>query len=72
VRIGGVKMAKTPKAIVNNKKYAGTFVAMQSFNKRTVIASGSNPTDVVNRAASKGYNSPVVIYVPDKKTFNVY
>lgn len=63
-------MAK--KAIVKNKKYAGKYVAMPSFNRRTVVASGINPTAVVNRAVGKGYNSPVVIYVPDKKTFNVY
>ena len=63
-------MAK--KAIVNNKKFAGKYVAMPSFNRRTVVASGINPTAVVNRAAKKGYNAPVVIYVPDKKAFNVY
>ncbi len=63
-------MAK--KVIVNNKKYAGKYVAMPSFNTRTVIASGLNPTTVVNRAVQKGYNSPVVIYVPDKKAFNIY
>ena len=60
------------KTIVRNKKYVGMFVAMPSFNKRTVVASGNNPTAVMERAANKGYNSPVVIYVPDKESFNVY
>jgi len=63
-------MAK--KAIVNNKKYVGKYVAMASFNKRAVVASGVNPTAVVNRAVEKGYSSPVVIYVPNKKEINIY
>jgi hypothetical protein len=67
-----MKMAKTSKAIVQNKKYAGMFVAMPSFNKRNVVASGSNPTSVMDKATNKGYSSPVVIYVPDKDAFNVY
>jgi len=60
------------RVIVNNKKYAGKYVAMESFNKKTVVASGFNPTAVLHRAEQKGYKSPVVIYVPDKKMFNVY
>ena len=64
------KMAK--KALVNNKKYVGKFVAMVSFNDRSVIASGANPTNVIKRAEKKGFSRPVVIHVPEEKMFNVY
>lgn len=63
-------MAK--RVIVKNQKYAGKFVAMESFNKRTVVASGTDPDGVIQRAEQKGYNSPVVMFVPDKKMINVY
>ena len=63
-------MAKKTKA--NNMKYAGKYIAMPSFNIKTVIASGRNPEAVVSRAKKKGYSSPVVDYVPGKKEFNFY
>jgi len=59
-------------AIVNGKKYIGKFVAMASFNKRTVVASGKDPVNVMNKAEEKGYRDPLVIFVPPKGVVNVY
>jgi len=58
--------------LVSNKKYAGKFVAVKSFANRTVIASGVNPRDVLQRAKQKGFANPVVHFVPDKHTLNIY
>ncbi len=59
-------------AIVNSKKYIGRFVAMASFNKRSVVASGKDPVDVMNRAEKKGYQDPLVIFVPPKGVVSIY
>lgn len=60
------------KVIVNNKKYVGKYVAMVSFNNKSVVASGKDPVKVKHRAEQKGVPSPVVMYVPDKDVYNVF
>ena len=56
----------------NNVLYAGKFIARESFNTMTVVAYGNDPAKVRIRAVQKGYHSPVVVYVPDKKMYNIY
>lgn len=46
--------------LVENKKYAGKFVAMKSFANRTIISSGTNPREVLKRAKEKGVKNPVL------------
>lgn len=62
-------MAKT---LNKPKTYAGKFIATASFNTKTIIASGKDPIKVRGRAVQKGYDSPVVVYVPDVKMYNIY
>lgn len=65
-------MAKEHRAIVNNRKYIGKYVAMESFNNRTVVASGKDPIRVMERAGRKGFSDPLIIFVPPKGMVNIY
>lgn len=58
--------------LVSNKKYVGKYVALESFNSKKVGASGDNPTLVVNRAADKGIDAPVVFFVPVDNTSHIH
>jgi len=60
------------KLINRGKKYAGKFVATESFNDTNVVASGKDPHDVIARATKKGCDSPVIFFVPDKNTLHIY
>jgi len=65
-------MAKKNLTLVNNRKYIGKYVAMESFNNRTVIASGKDPIEVMAQAERKGVTNPLVIFVPPKGMVNIY
>ena len=58
--------------LVENKKYAGKFVAMKSFTNRTIISSGTTPREVIKRAKEKGVKNPLIHYVPEKNRINIY
>ncbi len=56
-------------AIVQNPElYEEQFVAMKSFSDNTVICAGKKPEQVMKEAKEKGYNSPVMFFVPKKDT----
>jgi hypothetical protein len=57
------------RGVPQNKKYEGKFVATPSFNSSKVVASGKDPDAVYDRAVDKGYKSPVIVFVPDRKMF---
>lgn len=61
-----------PITLVTNKRYKGKYVAMRSFKDRTVVASGLKPVEVMARAVKKGVQSPVLLFVPEKNTVNIY
>ncbi len=65
-------MAKKNRVMVNNRKYMGKYVVIQSFNHRAVIASGKDPIEVMDRAERKGFKNPLVIFVPPKGVVNIY
>ena len=58
--------------LVRDKKYSGKYVAMVSFTNSDVVASGKDPSKVMTSAIKKGYESPVVMYVPEKAEVFVY
>ncbi|TAL17718.1 hypothetical protein EPN96_04130 [bacterium] len=58
--------------LVKDKKYSGKYVAMVSFYDSEVVASGKDPSAVMASARKKGYESPVVMYVPEKSAVFVY
>jgi len=57
---------------VNNRKYIGKYVAMESFNNKTVVASGKDPVDVMSKADKNGVSDPLVVFVPPKGAVNIY
>lgn len=59
------------KLINNGQRYRGKFVATCSFNDKNVIASGSDPQKVIERAEKK-CDSPVVFFVPKKNAIHIY
>jgi hypothetical protein len=55
------------KPIVNHaSRYYGSYVAMPSFKDNNVICSGKDPLKVHKKAKEKGYDDPVLFYVPKK------
>jgi len=67
-----IRAAKKSQVLVKGKKYVGKYVAMATFNEKTVVAYGKDPIAVRNQAEEKGYHSAVVVYVPPKDAFNVF
>lgn len=62
----------TAQVLVGNTKFSGKYVAMVSFTDNKVVASGNDPSKVMNNAIKKGHNAPVVMYVPEKAAVFVY
>ena len=58
--------------IVKEKKYSGQYVAVKSFEDDTVISSGDHVQEVYKKAAKKGYEDPVIVYVPKKDIIQIY
>ena len=58
--------------LVDDKKYIGKYVALGSFRDKTVVASGTQPADVISSANQQGYHNPVVVFVPEKETIHIY
>ena len=56
----------------DGEKYGGQYVATKSFKDRKVVAYGSIPSKVFNKAKEKGIKKPVVFYVPQKGTVQIY
>ncbi|NCO38753.1 MAG: hypothetical protein COZ06_12185 [Armatimonadetes bacterium CG_4_10_14_3_um_filter_66_18] len=62
----------TPQVLVTQRKYMGKIVALRSFSDNTVVASGKDYSEVLDRARAKGVESPVMVRVPAKKTVCCY
>lgn len=58
--------------LVTEKKYNGRYVALQSFNDKTVVASGTDPAKVMAAAIKKGVAAPVIVYIPEENQVFVY
>ena len=58
--------------LVKNKKYIGKYVAMEDFGKPKVVGAGSTPTAAYKTAVSKGYNTPVIAFVPANDMVQIY
>lgn len=62
----------TDRILVANGKYKGKYVALKSFAERIVVASGVDPQAVIARANKKGFDTPVLVFVPENSTTHVY
>ena len=64
-----VTMTKT---LIKSNNYNGRYVAMRDFGNHTIIADGSTPQEAYEKALKKGYESPVVTFVPLKGMVQIY
>jgi hypothetical protein len=58
--------------INDGKTYGGKYVATKSFTDKEVVASGDTPVAVRDKAASLGFSSPVIFFIPQAGTVSVY
>jgi hypothetical protein len=65
-------MSAKRQILVKNKRYKGNYVAFKSFNDRKVVASGKNPSDVLNKSRKKGAKTPVLVFVNKDDTAYIY
>lgn len=67
-----IGMMDNVNVIVNDgQKYAGKFVAIAAIGMKDVISSGDDFAEVHDNAKLKA-NDPIVFYVPDKNTAQIY
>ena len=60
------------KVLVNSDQYNGRYVAMKSFDDHTVIGVGEDPETAIKEALSKGFDNPVLLYIPEKEIVHIY
>lgn len=58
--------------LVANKKYEGKYVALESFTKNRVVASGLDPVKVMSAATKAGAKEPVIVFVPKENMSYIY
>lgn len=59
-------------ALVNTHEFDGRYVAMKSFDDRTIVGAGDDPEAAIKDARSKGHEDPVIVYVPEKDMVHIY
>ena len=60
------------KILVNSNKYDGQYIAMPSTEDNTIVGSGDTPNEALDEAKKKGYQTPFLLYVPDKDLVHIY
>lgn len=60
------------KILIANEKFNGRYVAMKSFEDSTIVGSGDDPAQALKDAEEKGFEDPVVLYVPEKGLVHIY
>ena len=60
------------KVITINERYNGHYVALKNIDDNTVFGAGRDPQEALNQARKKGIENPLIIYVPEKDTINIY
>ena len=58
--------------LIKDTRYTGRYVAIKDFNDNTVISDGKEPQEAYKKAVEKGYNNPVVLFVPLKDMVQIY
>ena len=58
--------------LIKDERLSGRFVALKSFDDKTVIADGKNPKEVLEKSIKNGYKNPVILFVPVKDMVQIY
>lgn len=58
--------------LITESKYNGRYVAIKDFKEGTVISDGKDPQEAYEKAVEKGFNDPVILFVPYKGMAQIY
>ena len=58
--------------LIKEKKYTGRYVAIEDLGKPRIIADGETPQEVYEEAQRKGFNNPIVLFIPHKNQVQIY
>ena len=58
--------------LVNTDEYNGRYVAMKSFDDHAIVGVGDDPESALKDASANGYESPVILYIPEKEVVHIY
>lgn len=58
--------------LIKESKYNGRYVAIKDFADGTVIGDGKSPQEAYEKAIAKGFNEPVILFVPYKDMVQIY
>ena len=58
--------------LIKDEKFNGRFVALKSFDDKTVIVDGKSPSEVLEKATQKGHMDPVILFVPLRNMVQIY
>ena len=60
------------KILVSTDEFSGRYVAMKSFEDNTIVGVGDDPERALKEAEARGFNNPVLLYVPEKDLVHIY
>lgn len=72
VLLGGEDTMPIKEIVKDSKKYAGKYVAIETFWSTEVICSGKSAITVKRTAERKGVEEPVVFFVPVSSMAHIY
>lgn len=58
--------------VIKNNRYNGKYVALENFDSHKVIGDGKTVEEAYNKAITKGYKEPVMLFVPVKGKVQIY
>ena len=58
--------------LIKEKKFEGRYVALEDFDHPLPVADGKNPQEVYDSAVKKGFNNPLILYVPVQGMVQIY
>jgi hypothetical protein len=58
--------------LVKTNEYDGRYVALKSFEDHTVVGVGDDPETALQDARANGVDEPVLIYVEEKGSVQIY
>lgn len=57
--------------LINDGNYSGKYVAFNNDKDREIICSNESALKTYEEAFGKGFESPVIVYVPDKDVVQI-
>lgn len=58
--------------LVNTDEHNGRYVALKSFEDHSIVGVGDDPESALVAARAKGVEEPVLVYVPETDTVQIY